>query len=100
VVRDHGDARQLGVLAGLRELEIVLPRGWPSLRGLVPFGDGIEEPADHPWLGEEGDSLHPARAPGALENVDAKNHLEQLRPGGPATVSAFFSIVAQDAACG
>ena len=57
-----------------------------GLRGLVPFGDGIEEPADHPWLGEEGDSLHPARAPGALENVDAKNHLQQLRPLGPATV--------------
>ena len=71
-----------------------------GLRGLVPFGDGIEEAADHPWLGEEGDSLHPARALGAFENINPKHHLEQLSPWGPAAVATFFAIVAQDAACG
>ena len=38
-VLDHGGARQLGELAGIRELEIILPWGWASLRGLFPFGD-------------------------------------------------------------
>jgi hypothetical protein len=98
-VLDHGGARQLGELAGIRELEIILPWGWASLRGLFPFGDGIQKPADHPWLGKEGDSLHPAGALGAFQNVDAKHHLEQLSPWGPAAVGAFFGIVAQDAAC-
>jgi len=43
-------------------------------------------------LGKEGDPLHPAGALGAFQNVDAKHHLEQLSPWGPAAVATLFSI--------
>ena len=75
------------------------PKG-TALLGRLPSGIGSEEPADHPWLGEEGDPLHPAGTLGALKDVDPEHHLEQLRPWGPTAIAAFSFVVAQDAACG
>lgn len=75
------------------------PRGNAFL-GWLPSGNGTEESADHPWLGEEGDPLHPAGALGALKDIDPEHHLEQLRPRGSVAVAAFLGIVAQDVSRG
>jgi hypothetical protein len=63
-------------------------------RRWLPSGNGVQEPADHPWLGEEGDPLHPAGALGALKDIVPEHHLEQLRPWGSAAIAAFLGIVA------